>query len=322
MSASLRVLILIPVFNDWESVSVVVAQLANELAIVGLAADVVLVDDGSTCVTHLDASRFGGSIGSIDVIVLRRNLGHQRAIAIGLCHVESIGSHDVVVVMDGDGEDKPSDVPRLVAAAASEGRSAIVFAERTRRSEKLTFLLLYRLYTALHRLLTGERVRVGNFSAIPRAALWRLVAVSDLWNHYAAAVFRSRIPYTSIPTERGHRIAGASTMNYTALVTHGLSAMSIFGDRIGVRLLAAAVVLATSVAVALTASVVMFGARTPLWVAVGAGLLTLVLFQAASIVLAFVFIILASRANTTFLPLRDFRHYILRTEQLAPAVRA
>ena len=88
-------------------------------------------------------------------------------------------------------------------------------------------------------MLTGERVRVGNFSAIPPSLLPRLVAVSELWNHYAAAVFKSRIPYITIPTARGVRYAGQSTMNYVALVTHGLSAMAAFGDRIGVRLLMA-----------------------------------------------------------------------------------
>ena len=92
-------------------------------------------------------------------------------------------------------------------------------------------------YRFVHLLLTGERVRVGNFSVIPRDLLRRLVAVSDLWNHYAAAVFHARIPYTTIPTTRGTRYAGASQMNFVALVTHGLSAMSVFGDRIGVRLL-------------------------------------------------------------------------------------
>ena len=44
----------------------------------------------------------------------------------------------------------------------------------------------------------------------------RLVVVSELWNHYAAAVLRSRIPYAIIPTDRGTRIAGKPTMNWTA----------------------------------------------------------------------------------------------------------
>ena len=53
---------------------------------------------------------------------MRRNVGHQRAIAIRLCWLGSVESDARVVVMDGDGEDLPGDVPRRLAALGCRER--------------------------------------------------------------------------------------------------------------------------------------------------------------------------------------------------------
>ena len=103
----------------------------------------------------------------------------------------------------------------------AEGGTRVVFAERTKRSESFAFRFFYALYRWLHLLLTGVAVRVGNFSAMPYSLLRRLVAVSELWNHYAAAVFKSRLPYRLLPTQRANRLAGRPQMNFVALVIHG-----------------------------------------------------------------------------------------------------
>jgi len=144
-----------------------------------------------------------------------------------------------VVVMDGDGEDRPEDVPRLLDALARGSGEQVVFAARTRRMESPLFRLFYQLFRGLSRLLTGHPVRVGNFSVLTPAALHRLVVVSELWNHYAAAVFRSRIRFGAIPLARGERYDGRSQMRFAELVRHGLSSISVFGDLVGVRLLVA-----------------------------------------------------------------------------------
>ena len=80
---------------------------------------------------------------------------------------------------------------------------------------------------------------MGNFSVIPRERLASLVVVSELWNHYAAAAMRSRQPFCTIPTRRAERLDGESKMNFVGLVVHGLSAISVYSDIVGVRLLIA-----------------------------------------------------------------------------------
>ena len=194
---------IIPVFNDWKASAVLLSQLDAVAADSRWQWHVVLVDDGSTepcpatsCFPTLKA------INRASVLQLKRNLGHQRAIAIGLAYADAHLSHDAILVMDGDGEDSPADVLRLLDGLDQGKSTSIVFAERVKRSEGLGFTLFYHLYRLVHLLLTGVAVRVGNFSVIPRQLVGRLVTASDLWNHYAATVFNSRIPYTTVPTTR------------------------------------------------------------------------------------------------------------------------
>ena len=220
--------ILIPVYNDWAAIRALLPQLDATLAAHGSGVTLILVDDASSEPADLEGALDGlSSIRRTVLVSLRRNLGHQRAIAVGLALVHERLPHDIVVVMDGDGQDRVEDVPRLIAQVTRLDGRAIVFAERVRRSEGLLFAVCYHLYRVAHLVLTGERVRFGNFSAVPKACLARLVSVSELWGHYAAAVIRSRIPYVSVGTTRAERLAGRPTMKFTGLVVHGLAALAI-----------------------------------------------------------------------------------------------
>jgi len=224
-------------------------------------------------------------------------------------------------VMDGDGEDAPADVPRLLNRAATEGDRAVVFAERVRRSESWRFRVGYHTYRVIHRLLTGHKVRVGNFSVVPHGLLNRLVIQADLWNHYAATVYKSRTPYVLEPCPRAKRLQGQSRMNYLALVVHGLSAIAVFADRVGVRLLAANVLLIAAVLAAMLAVVgVRFGTdlAVPVWATTAFGHLTNLLFTGIGLSIAFLFIILGSRSSAGFLPIRDFQYYVAEVVTLSP----
>ena len=312
--ASGPIVILIPIYNDWESLSLLLPRLDSALAARGFQADVLVVDDGSP--TEPAANLVNGpfsALGRIDALRLRRNLGHQRAIAVGLAYVEDCLQSRAVVVMDGDGEDDPADVPRLLEHLEQSGGGRIVFAERTRRSESLVFRTFYALYRLLHHVLTGQRVRVGNFSAIPRRRLSSLVVVTELWNHYSAAVIRSRQPHCSIPTNRSGRLCGRSTMNFVSLVTHGLSAISVYSDVVGVRLLVVSVLMAILAMGGIAASVIVRLSTEwaiPGWATSTTGLLMILLGQAVMAAFIFSFVILGARHGSTFLPRRDYSFFV------------
>ena len=252
-------------------------------------------------------------VRAIRTLRLRRNLGHQRAIAIGLAHVQQTTSCDAVLVMDADGEDTPEGVAQLLRAYSDTHGEKAVFAERSRRSESLVFLSFYHLYKILHRGLTGISVRVGNFSILPSRYLNTLVVQSELWNHYAAAVFRSNLPFTMIPIPRGTRIAGTSRMNFVALVSHGLSAMSVFGDIVGVRLLIGSLAgsLLVGVGMVLVVMIRLFTSLAiPGWATYATGTLAIIMIQLITIATSFTFFMLSSRTNLGFVPLRDYSLFV------------
>jgi hypothetical protein len=224
--------------------------------------------------------------------------------------------------MDGDGEDDPRDVPGLIEAYRKHGGRKIIFARRTQRSESLTFRVFYSLYRLLYQAMTGQGINVGNFSILPFEAVDRLVAVTELWNHYASAVFKARLPWDSIPTRRAPRLAGRPRMNFVSLVIHGLSAIAAYGDVVGVRMLIASlvVILATmtglAAVVAIRLSEPAFAFPIPGWATTAFGLLLVLLFQAIMSSVLFIFIILSNRQGANFLPVRDYSYFVLRTRRI------
>jgi polyisoprenyl-phosphate glycosyltransferase len=306
--------IMIPVYNDWASLAQLLPRLDSALASHFLTVDVLVVDDGSTLApeSEFESGAFT-SLRRIDVLRLRRNLGHQRAIAVGLAYIDDCLPTDAVVVMDGDGEDDPADVPRLLERLEEEGNETIVFAERVKRSESFVFRIFYVLFKLLHLVLTGKGVKVGNFSAIPRRRLSSLVVVAEIWNHYAAAIFRSRQPYCMIPTRRSRRLCGKSSMNFVSLVTHGLSAISVYSDVVGVRLLVLSIMLALLTFVGLLGAILVRFATNlaiPGWASYTVGILLVLFVQAIMAAFVFSFVILGARHGTTFLPRRDYFYFI------------
>jgi hypothetical protein len=316
-----------PVYNDWAAAARLLPLIDQTLASLSRRAHILLVDDASTSGPASGWPQAFANIESVSILHLRRNLGHQRAIAIGLVYVYQNWVHrqdpgvSALIVMDADGEDRPQDLPALLAAFAAAGGSKIVFAARVKRLEDVWFRFSYQAYRTIHKALTGVSVRVGNFSVMPAQALGRLMVVSEIWNHYAAAVLRSRIPYTSVPIPRGPRLEGRSRMDFVALLVHGLSAISVFSDVVGARLLAltAFAVSLVALTVAGVAGLRLFtGLAIPDWAGYAAGILLVVLIQALVVSLALVFIIVAGRAAPAFLPLRDAPFFIDRVEHLNP----
>ena len=207
----------IPVYNDWDCVEQVLKELDVCVEALNRPVAVMLVDDGSTEPPPRALSWTPTHIAEIEVLYLRRNVGHQRAIALGLTYIYAERDCHAVLVMDADGEDSPEDAVRLLAELDKTDAAPVIFAERTRRSEGVIFRIGYLSYRFIHRLLTGYRIRFGNFSAWSYQALSRLVVVGESWNHFAAGVVVSQIPYSTLPTARAKRLAGMSSMGFVGL---------------------------------------------------------------------------------------------------------
>jgi polyisoprenyl-phosphate glycosyltransferase len=309
--------VITPVFNDWDSFRRLVREI-DGLDLDVFAVHIIAVDDGSLDEFEIASlPKATGAVVDVEILHLALNLGHQRAIAVGLAEAATRENIDWVLVLDCDGEDKPADIPALLATAARSPNN-IVLAARGRRSENARFLLGYRLYKVLCRALIGKVIDFGNFSLLPAKAVRRLSYMPELWNSLPAAILRSRIPHNSVPCDRGSRYAGTSKMNTSALVAHGLSAVSVYADIVFSRLLVYASIASAfaviSVAVALILKFVVQLA-TPGWMTTAVGIMLILLTQMLILTLNSAIIVLFGRNSRGVVPILDCRSYVAKRQK-------
>ncbi len=305
--------LIIPVFNDEESIVLLLHRIDEVIDDQHLQVQVLVVNDGSAADFHVGEDwRHISRIQKIDLI---RNIGHQRAIAVGLSHCWKEGISDYIMVMDADGEDKPEDIALLIDSSVKEP-THIIFAKRVKRSENNFFKLGYAVYKALYRVLTGVSISFGNFCLIPKKLLGNVVHHSEIWNHFSAGISRSSFPLSIVPTKRGKRYAGVSKMNLVSLILHGLSAISVRTDVVAARLLIFTLCL---MVLGLCGLVTVVGVKfltdlaIPGWATyVAIGLFTIII-QAFLMALILVFLVLQYRMQVTFIPALHYKSFIKST---------
>lgn len=227
------VALIIPVFNDWESLDKLICELEAAIESTPIRIAAFLIDDASTEPVPRDQDLHSRSI-KITLVRLTRNLGHQRAIFAGLKFVSELNfSH--ALVMDSDGEDTPSGVLQLLAFVTSQPNELIV-AKRGHRRENLTFRIFYRAHKAVFRLLVGKNLDFGNFCLLPIRIVRSLVLSGDAAINLPSTILRSETKVLKVKVDRGARYFGKSKMNFEKLVAHSFSALAVFADQIMVRL--------------------------------------------------------------------------------------
>lgn len=308
-----QVIVVTPVYEDIEASGRLFKELAKEL---GGQVFVVAVDDGSVK-EPLDADCLRHAKVDGVIIKLRRNVGHQRAIAIGLGYVaEHVDSGQRVVVMDSDGEDRPGSIKMLLGRLESDAVDVVV-AQRKSRIETFRFKAFYAVYKRVFKLLTGRPISFGNFMALKPNAVRRLVAMQELSIHVAGSVLASKLRAGICPIDRGPRYAGHSKMNFVGLALHGFKGLMVFAEDVLVRVgIACALIASLSVFGAIVAVILkLIGFSTPGWFSVALGILVLMFLQTGALALMTLMLTGVVRGGTvtSAISYRDFVEDVLIT---------
>ena len=236
MNQNKNIYCLTPIYNDWDSFAVLIQEICNHKQdLKQYNFFVVAVNDGSTEDLPKD---FDYKNIPVTILNLKINIGHQRAIAVGLQYIyNEVSDYDFVVVMDSDGEDKPQDIKDLIGKAEHENEKKIIFAQRKKRQESTFFKIGYFFYKYLFYFLTGQKISFGNFSIIPKKLLSKVVHQNNIWNHYSGGIIQSKIPFEKVLLDRGKRYKGVSKMNFNSLIIHGLSSIAVYFDFLSLRIL-------------------------------------------------------------------------------------
>lgn len=310
--------IVTPVFNDWNCLSRLSVELCDALAFVDHKS-LVVVNDGS--ISSYDkhvSSEVLNSYDSVKVINLGCNVGHQRAIAIGISYTVFDNQSGIVLVIDSDGEDLPADASLLIKTLL-ENKECIVVARRSKRSENKRFKVSYLIFKFIFTMFTGKTIDFGNFSAFYMKSASRLAYMPDLWNHFPATVLKSRLPIVKVSTTRGQRFEGDSRMNFISLINHGLASISVLIDIAFTRmllfsLLIAFCLLVTGIAIVLVKSFTPYA--IPGWATMGSGLVSIGLLQILVLVSLVSFLALSARSNFNRPTIRVALDYISSVQDL------
>jgi len=225
--------ILIPVFNDWKSVLKLLEKIDLEIMHWNAEISVLVINDAST-EEALNMNFNFKKIKSICIIDMKKNQGHARCNATGLKYLIEKESFDYVILMDADGEDRPEELSSLFNKSI-ENPSSTITANRIKRSEGPFFKLLYECHKILTYIFTGELIKFGNYSCLPRSHVMNLLKEPSIWSSFSGAVVKVISNRMSVSSIRGQRYFLPSKMNLLNLIIHSFSIIAVFRKTVIIR---------------------------------------------------------------------------------------
>jgi len=228
-----KIFILIPIYNDWESVS----KLINEInfCIKDLEAEfsIIVVNDASNIQQNINLKNID-SFKDIKIINMKKNKGHARCIATGLKYIHEKQDYDYIIPMDGDGEDRPEEIIEFTNQINKFTNKAIV-GKRVKRSEGFIFKACYKLHKLITLTFTGKSIKFGNYTCLPKSTVEKMINEKATWNSFSGSLIKIEKDLIEMPSIRGERYFGPSKMSFFNLIKHSLSIISVFRRTVLIR---------------------------------------------------------------------------------------
>ena len=221
-----KITILIPIYNDWQSVSKLLDEVNANVKGLDLEFSIIIINDASTEAQSLTAENLD-NLKSVRVMNMKENRGHARCIATGLKYVFENEEFDYIIPMDGDGEDRPEEIKFFTEEANYSPDKAIV-GERIKRSENLIFKLSYSIHKLITYTFTGQSIKFGNFTCLQELTVEKMIKDKATWSSFSGALTKVEKNIKASPSIRGIRYFGPSKMNFLNLVKHSLAIIAVF----------------------------------------------------------------------------------------------
>ena len=222
----MKIKILVPIYNDWQSASKLLGEIDNNILDLDHEISVIIVNDASTHDRQEEQKDFK-NLHSIKILNMKINQGHARCIATGLKYIFEKEDFDYVIPMDGDGEDRPEEIKEFINHIDNSNNCSIV-GERVKRSEKLIFKICYQLHKLITLTFTGKSIKFGNYTCLPKSTVEKMIKEKATWNSFSGSLKKIENNLLPIPSTRGSRYYGPSKMSFFNLIKHSLSIMSVF----------------------------------------------------------------------------------------------
>ena len=226
----IKYVILIPSFNDWECLNLLIPKIDQVLKNTNENVDVLIVNDGSTKKNNLVFKKMS-NLKKIEVLNLRKNVKAQIAIATGLNFLKKEKFQGGIIVMDADGQDDPEYLIDIFKESKKNPERTITI-NRTKRDDELPFKILYQMYLFLSFLLTFKYLKFGVYSYLHSSSLDKILSTNDIHLAYAASLAKHFKNKNVIFAPRKKRILGESQNNYKSLTHYALKIISVFRNQV------------------------------------------------------------------------------------------
>ncbi len=228
-----KIIILIPVYNDWESLNKLLSEINENIkSFSEINFECLIVNDAST--VQPPELKKPGNFFSIELLNMKENRGHARCNAFGIRYVFQNKKFDNLILMDGDGEDRPEEIKTLIEKI-KEDPSLSVVAKRVKRSEGPLFQSLYQLHKLITFIFTGKKINFGNYSILTKNDVEKLNSKASLWSSFSGSVKKNIKFLNEINSIRGLRYFGPSKMSLYKLIIHSLSIIAVFKYQVFLR---------------------------------------------------------------------------------------
>jgi len=221
-----KFIILIPVYNDWKSVSKLLKEIDLQIVEWESEVSVLIINDFSTEAKSDIDSNFK-KIKSVKVLNMKKNQGHARCFATGLKFIIERENFDYVIPMDADGEDRPEEL-NLLFNKSKEYPNKVITADRIKRSEGLLFKFCYEIHKYLTYIFVGHLIKFGNYSCLTKDSLVKMTKDPSAWSSFSGSLTKLIPDRISIPSIKGLRYYGPSKMSFLKLLIHSLSIIAVF----------------------------------------------------------------------------------------------
>jgi len=229
----MKIKILIPVYNDWQSVSKLVDDI-NSLSIDRkFEISIIIVNDASNH-DRQEEDKNLENIQSIKILNMKINQGHSRCIATGLKYIYEKENFDYVIPMDGDGEDRPQEIKEFLNQIENSNNKTLI-GVRIKRSESTMFKICYQFHKLITLTFTGKLIKFGNYTCLPKKTVEKLINEKATWNSFSGSLTKIEKDLLSVPSIRGERYFGPSKMSFFNLLKHSLSIISVFKKTVLIR---------------------------------------------------------------------------------------
>ncbi len=223
-------IILIPVYNDGKSLNKLLEKIDLHLQdILDFETEILILNDNSSEKIAIDKKKFQ-NLEKINILNVKKNLGSQKIIALGLKFIKDNEQNFFITVIDSDGEDNPFEIKKMLETAI-KNIDYVITSNRKSRKESVVIKILYKIHLILTFVFSFKWISFGNFTTFNSQNIDKILSNGNSWLAHSSAVIKN-CKIKRLYAKREKRYFDKSKLSLINLIEHSLRINAVFSERV------------------------------------------------------------------------------------------